>query len=131
VVIVTTDAGARHLASLPRAAHVDIVSLGVMDAIPAETLLAFLESRGYRLVLSEGGPSIFGQLLAARLVDEVFLTLAPQLAGRGPAVDRLSLVEGAALGSGAAWARLQSVLRSDDHLFVRYRFPSRSRKELS
>jgi riboflavin biosynthesis pyrimidine reductase len=38
---------------------------------------------GVRSLLCEGGPTIFGALLRERLVDELFLTLAPRLAGGG------------------------------------------------
>ena len=39
-------------------------------------------------MLCEGGPTIFGALLQEELVDELFLTLAPKLAGggRGPTI---------------------------------------------
>ena len=131
VIVVTTASGARNLADLPRGSHVEIVPVRGPDSVRAETLLAFLESRGFRVVLTEGGPTLFGELLAASLVDEVFLTLAPQLAGRGPAADRLNLVEGAALTPGTSWAGLRSVMRSNDHLFLRYQLASPSRKDLS
>lgn len=55
--------------------------------------LAQLRARGYRCVLCEGGPTIAGELLAAGLVDELCLTVAPRVvvgdAGRiahGPSV---------------------------------------------
>ena len=38
---------------------------------------------GIRLLLCEGGPTIFGSLLHEQLVDELFLTLAPKLTGGG------------------------------------------------
>ena len=44
--------------------------------------LAALRDRGHRLILSEGGPHALGSLLAARLVDELFLTVSPLLIGR-------------------------------------------------
>ncbi len=40
-------------------------------------------SFGIRLLLCEGGPTVFGSLLHERLVDELFLTLAPKLTGGG------------------------------------------------
>ncbi len=121
VIVVTTPDGARRLGRRPPAHHVEVVPVGRGDTIPVETLIAFLDARGFRLVLSEGGPALFGQLLEAGLVDEVFLTLAPQLAGRSGSAQRLSLVEGTALAPAAPWGRLQSVLRSENHLFLRYR----------
>jgi riboflavin biosynthesis pyrimidine reductase len=47
-----------------------------------QTVLADLFARyDVRLLLCEGGPSLFGSLVAERLCDELFLTLAPVLAG--------------------------------------------------
>jgi riboflavin biosynthesis pyrimidine reductase len=130
VIIVTTVIGARRLGRLPLADHVDIVSIGAGTSIPVEMLVAFLDARGFRLVVSEGGPDLFGQLLASRVIDEVFLTLAPQLAGRSPASSRLSLVEGVALTPGGPWGRLRSVMRSNDHLFLRYQLSHPDREDL-
>jgi riboflavin biosynthesis pyrimidine reductase len=45
--------------------------------------LAELNRRGLRQVLCEGGPHLFGALLAAELVDELCLTVSPLLAGPG------------------------------------------------
>lgn len=131
VIVVTTASGARRLDRLPRADHVEIAAVGGGDSIPVGTLAGFLEARGYRLVLAEGGPSLFGQLLAAGMVGEVFLTLAPQLAGRSAATSRLSLVEDAALAPAAPWGRLRSVMRSTDHLFLRYQLADPPQEDLS
>jgi len=77
---------------------------------------------GARVVLCEGGPHLFGELLGLRHVHELFLTLAPQLVGRDPDVPRFGLVEGRAFDRAAApWSDLASVTRSGDHLFLRYR----------
>lgn len=131
VIIVTTHSGARRLGGLPRADHVEIASLGGGDSIPIANLVAFLDARGFRLVVSEGGPALFAQLLASRVIDEVFLTLAPQLAGRSAASARLSLVEGAALAPASRWGRLRSVMRSSDHLFLRYQLAHPDREDLT
>ncbi len=131
VIVVTTESGARRLRRLPRADHVEIASLGDGDLVPVGSLVAFLHARGFRLIVSEGGPVLFGQLLAARMVDEVFLTLAPQLAGRSAASARLSLVEGVGLAPAAPWCRIRGVMRSNDHLFLRYQLSHPYREDLS
>ena len=120
VIILTTESGSRGLRRLPRTDHVEVASVSGGDSIPVDAVVAFLAARGFRVVLSEGGPALFGQLLSARKVDDVFLTLAPQLAGRSAAAARLSLVEDMALAPAAPWGRLRSVMRSNDHLFLRY-----------
>ena len=75
-----------------------------------------------RLLLTEGGPVILGQFLRDRMLDEIFLTLAPQIAGRSAEERRIGLVEGIAFDPDQApRAELLSVRRADDHLFFRYR----------
>ena len=46
------------------------------------------------LLLHEGGPTLFGQFLLAGLADELFLTMAPQIAGRTREHPRPALVAG-------------------------------------
>ena len=48
------------------------------------------------LVLVEGGPHLLGDFLSEGRLDELFLTVAPQVAGRDDGHPRLSLVEGRA-----------------------------------
>ncbi|MGE5828109.1 MAG: pyrimidine reductase family protein [Micromonosporaceae bacterium] len=45
--------------------------------------VAQLHERGLRQILCEGGPHLFGALLAAGLVDELCLTISPLLTGAG------------------------------------------------
>lgn len=76
---------------------------------------AIAELRGRR-ILCEGGPTVFGALLATGLVDELFLTVSPVVAGDG-----LSLVEGVRLLPDTRVAgSLAGVRRDGDHLFLRY-----------
>lgn len=78
---------------------------------------------GARVILSEAGPHLFAALVGAGLVDELFVTVSPQLAGRANGSGRLAMVEGAALWpTQPRWARLRSVRRAGDHLFQRYQF---------
>jgi riboflavin biosynthesis pyrimidine reductase len=87
----------------------------VIDAAgPDEALDAFAE-RGVLRVLCEGGPALNHGLLAAELVDELFLTLDPTVAGG----EALRLVTGAAFPAPIEW-RLHSVLRHGDELLLRY-----------
>ena len=50
------------------------------EAVDLRLVLAELERRGLRRLLCEGGPRLFATLLAADLVDELCLTMAPVLA---------------------------------------------------
>ena len=75
------------------------------------------------MILSEAGPTVFGSLLAAGLVDELFLTVSPLLAGRSGNDVRLGLVEGIDLLPTIRVAgRLRGVRRQGAHLFLRYSF---------
>ena len=125
VVLATTPAGTDRLRSARPAPNVRIETVGTGRQIPAEELIALAASTGARLVLCEGGPHLIGDLSAAGLLDELFLTIAPQLAGRDKAKPRLGLVEGTAFAiSEAPWATIGSVRRSGEHLFLRYKVES-------
>jgi riboflavin biosynthesis pyrimidine reductase len=124
LIIVTTSTGATRLASRVQAREGVEVAIVVDDGpIPAATLVDFLADRGFRLVLCEGGPTLFGELVEAGAIDELFLTVAPQLVGRSAEAERLGLVERTAFGpSSAPWGQLVSIRRAADHLFLRYGF---------
>lgn len=93
------------------AAPVEVVRL----ADPAEALRD-LRTRGIRALLCEGGPTLNRALLAAGLVDELFLTLSPLLTGNTNAP---RIVEGEDLPAPAR-LHLQWVLHHDDELYLRY-----------
>jgi riboflavin biosynthesis pyrimidine reductase len=123
VTVATTTTGAARLAQLPLAPNVSVTAVGDGDHVPAGAILELIRGTGARLALCEGGPHLFGELLRARLIDELFLTLAPQVAGRDDATTRLALVEGTSFGDAAGrWAGLVGVRRAGDDLFLRYRF---------
>lgn len=71
---------------------------------------------GVRSVLCEGGPRLNSALLAEGLVDELFLSLAPKLAGGSPAV---TMVAGGTLPQPVG-LHLLSCLEADGYLFMRY-----------
>lgn len=84
------------------------------DAL-ARVLRSLRADHGVRALLCEGGPALFGAMLAEDLVDEHFLTLAPALAGGG----ELSLTTGPALPRLLA-LRLIWALENEGNLFLRY-----------
>jgi riboflavin-specific deaminase-like protein len=79
--------------------------------------LADLRSRGVRSLLCEGGPTLNSGLFEAGLVDELFLTLSPQIAGER---DAPRIVEGMGLPEPVPLA-LEWTLRHDEEIFLRYR----------
>jgi riboflavin biosynthesis pyrimidine reductase len=121
VMLLTTPRGATRLAAQPFGSNVSIEVPGDGDQIPARDIVALAARAGARVILCEGGPHLIGDLLAAGLLDELFLTVAPQMAGRDKTIRRLALVEGVAFSpTDAPWAVLGAVHRSVDHLFLRY-----------
>jgi riboflavin biosynthesis pyrimidine reductase len=83
-------------------------------------LMRYLRTeRGVRCLLSEGGPRVHAQLLDGDLVDELFVTHAPKLAGG----DGPGLAEG--MRAAARDLELVSLLHDEGtgELFGRYRVP--------
>lgn len=58
----------------------DVVACGP-DTLDAASMVADLRERGLGRIHCEGGPSLFGTLLAADVVDELCLTVSPLLVG--------------------------------------------------
>ena len=76
------------------------------------------------LILVEGGPRLLGDFFADHLIDEQFLTLAPQIAGRNAGDRRLSLVMGRTFApQSPLWGSLIDLKRGKSHLFLRYSIP--------
>jgi riboflavin biosynthesis pyrimidine reductase len=118
LVLTTEDAAPRLRTAVPDATEVVAVNGG--DSVDLALVVDVLRERGCPVILAEAGPSMFGSLLASRLVDELFLTLSPVLAGRAEGV-RLGLVEGVELLPQTRVAgRLRSVRAHGSHLFLRY-----------
>lgn len=97
------------------AAQVDVVRFDPGELTLTTALRRLRSDYGVRTLLCEGGPTVFGAILQERLVDELFLTLAPKLTGggRGPTISsgpeltelaRLQLVSALEL-SGALYLR--------------------------
>jgi riboflavin biosynthesis pyrimidine reductase len=57
------------------------VDAGAGGRPSAAAALRLLGRRGARLVLTEGGPSVLGNLMRERLVDQYFLTTSPLITG--------------------------------------------------
>ena len=76
--------------------------------------MAQLRERGLGRILCEGGPSLFGAALAADVVDELCITIAPTL----EAGDARRIAHGETPPRGM---RLVEVLRSGETLLLRYR----------
>jgi riboflavin biosynthesis pyrimidine reductase len=114
--IVTTPKGEAALRSkLPASARLSVVD---SDRVSVADVLTTLRTEGFARVLTEGGPSLFAELVRERLVDELFVTSSPALFGRFPDDHRKSLCDGIDLNGAAL--ELLSVRRHGSHLFQRY-----------
>ena len=121
VAVVTTAVGASQLeGTLP--ATVEVLALEDDGALDPLELVRLITRRSGGLILCEGGPHLLGAFARAGQLDELFLTVAPQIAGRDEDLRRLGLVEGfAAAPDEALRMQLHSLRRAQDHLFIRYR----------
>lgn len=77
--------------------------------------LDVLAARGLGRILCEGGPSLISQIAAAGRLDELCLTISPQLLGG----DAARILSGAAL-TAPLRLRLAGLLEEDGFLFTRY-----------
>jgi riboflavin biosynthesis pyrimidine reductase len=113
-------------ASLPQsAAEVHYIRAERDGRLDLPAALAELRERfAVRTLLCEGGPHLNGQLLAAGLVDELFLSLAPLLAGSdfdgNPAHPEAPRILAGGEAAPPVEMELLSVLEHDSHLFLRY-----------
>jgi len=122
--IVTTTRGAERLHDQALSPSVKIATVADGGAVSAGAILdAIGEVRRSGVILVEGGPRLMGDFFAERRLDELFLTLAPQIAGRGDSVDRPGLVSGKIFAPDSPqWGSLVSIRRAGSHLFLRYSF---------
>ena len=125
-VVITTSAGRDELWRRG-AAKLGSVAIYALDSssgsIAPQAILQLLHSQfGVKILLHEGGPTLFGQFLAADAVDELFLTLSPQIAGRKGDVIRPSVVQGVEFMPYSA-PKLQTVSVKEQaaYLYLRYR----------
>lgn len=124
-VVMTTSAGRDEL-TRAGATKLPTVQLHALDTsagtiTPPAILRLLCEEFGVARLLHEGGPTLFGQFMASGAVDELFLTLSPQIAGRTSGIMRPALVQGVEfMPACAPCFQLVSVKESADHLYLRY-----------
>jgi riboflavin biosynthesis pyrimidine reductase len=82
--VLTGPAGAEAAGGDVPADRVLVVGPGVGHEVDLAAGLAALAERGLARVLTEGGPTLLGDLLTADLVDELCVTTTPVVVGRGP-----------------------------------------------
>ncbi|MFR9729311.1 pyrimidine reductase family protein [Saccharopolyspora sp. MS10] len=100
----------RRIALADAGADVIVTGSEQVDLVAA---LAALGERGLLRVGCEGGPGLFGDLIAADLVDELCLTVSPLLAG-----GRAERIARGPDPAGPRGMRLLSVLRAEESLLL-------------
>lgn len=120
----------RSLGSIPFShvpSSVHITAVPSEGSISAQAILkAVSEIHPSDMILVEGGPQLMGDFFAEQCLDELFLTLAPQVAGRDGYTERPGFVAGKSFAPRhPVWGTLTSVKRGGSHLFLRYAFKAR------
>ena len=83
------------------------------DTVDAAAILDAMEERGLRRIVCEGGPTLLHDLIAARLLDEADITVAPVFTGTNMSPHTPGLRE-------VAEFELAQVLTADGFLMARY-----------
>ena len=123
--VVTTAAGEAKLRKqrVPDTVRIRAVRSKGKTISARSVLAAVLRESPGKTILVEGGPHLVADFYAEGLLDEQFLTLSPQIAGRGGPDDRVSLVMGHAFApERPLWGTLADLRRGESHLFLRYSF---------
>ena len=129
VLVVTTPEGRDEIYKRQPPQSVQVEAIDGASSITAQAILdAVIEAGKDDVILVEGGPRLIGDFFAEQRLDELFLTLAPQIAGRDGSVERPGLVAGKTFApDDPLWGRLAGIKQGGSHLFLRYAFESESR----
>jgi riboflavin biosynthesis pyrimidine reductase len=124
VLLVTTVQGEQRLRTQHAHPLVQIAAVQRAGTLSARAIVqAVCAVHPCQTLLVEGGPQLLGDFLAEQLLDELFLTLAPQIAGGETSTERPGLVVGQRFAlEHPIWGTLLSVKRGGSHLFLRYAF---------
>ena len=110
--------GVERLRKLAQVMRAPVDATGAVDL--EEAMRAIRGERGVESLVVEGGPSLNHALISLKLVDELFLTVAPELLG-GSAEKTLTLLRGPTLHARERpTLDLLSIHLSGDELFLRY-----------
>jgi riboflavin biosynthesis pyrimidine reductase len=135
-VVLTASAGAAKLAPQQGThAHVRVLVAGEGNVVDLPAAMQLLRRElGIHLLLCEGGPTLYGYMSKAGLIDEKFLTISPVEAGQIiPQEQEVGMLEGPArlrpttfsapgfTADKAPWWRWVSCRKVGDHEFNRYR----------
>jgi riboflavin biosynthesis pyrimidine reductase len=124
VLVVTSEEGAQRIGTHALPQSVQVTAIQRAGVLSAQAILEAVGAvRQCDVILVEGGPQLMGDFFAEQHLDELFLTLAPQVAGRDDSSDRPGLVAGNRFApEHPIWGTLVDVKRGGSHLFLRYAF---------
>jgi len=122
--VVTTPEGGHAARERGISGAVQVAEVDTAGSVSARSVLeAVSRVRPVEVVLVEGGPHWMCDFFAERLLDELFLTLAPQVAGRDSRSQRPGFVSGRTFApDDSQRGRLVSASRGASHLLLRYLF---------
>lgn len=124
VLILTTSDGSKRLSTeqFPDWVHVVVVKgSGFIEA--RKILNEINQFFPVERILVEAGPHLNGMFIEEHCLDELFLTLSSQVAGRDGTARRLGFVADRSFApDNPIWSNLNAVKRAGDFLFLRYRF---------
>ncbi|MBC9713075.1 pyrimidine reductase family protein [Streptomyces sp. TRM66268-LWL] len=115
-VILTGAEAPAHRVKAAEQAGARIVVAGDSARVDPAAAVRALADLGFTRLLTEGGPKLLGQLVAADVLDELCLTVSPMLA----AGDAQRIAGGPSIAVPQR-LRLASLLEEDGFLFCRYR----------
>jgi riboflavin biosynthesis pyrimidine reductase len=127
VLLVTNTQGAERIRAHNLQPYIQLSAVKSDGPLSAQAILREVNRiKQCEVILVEGGPQLMGDFFAEQALDELFLTLAPQIAGRDREVERPGLVMGKRFApEHPVWGTLVSVKRAESHLFLRYAFETK------
>jgi riboflavin biosynthesis pyrimidine reductase len=127
VLLITTTQGAEHIRAQRLPPGVELQAIQSTGSLSARSILQVVSRvRQCEVTPVEGGPQLMGDFFIERALDELFLTLAPQIADRDRQVERPGLVMGKRFApEDPLWGTLKSVKPAGSHLFLRYAFATK------
>jgi riboflavin biosynthesis pyrimidine reductase len=123
--VITTARGAKQLLrrKIPDSVRIHAIRRRAGEIPAGEILDAVGHVIAGKRILVEGGPRLLATFYKERLVDEQFLSLAPQLSGREIGDGRMSLVMGQIFAPrDPRWGKLVDARAGRRLLFLRYSF---------
>jgi 5-amino-6-(5-phosphoribosylamino)uracil reductase len=113
IIMTTSDAPADRVKAA-QAAGVEVIAAGTGE-VDMGLAVDRLAERGLGRILCEGGPHLLAQIAAAGRLDELCLSIAPQLRGG----EAMRILDGPEITEGLPLI-LHTLLTEDGYLFARY-----------